>query len=79
MSLIPIRIEHAWVGFEGLGKGIQDLCLSLESGMWRSQGVGQQLWLFRVRYGGVKSDFGTESGVNLIRMAWEWVGFEAYV
>ena len=22
-------------------------------------------------------DFGAESGVNLIRMTWEWVGFEA--
>ena len=79
MSLIRIRIGRAWVGFEGLGKGIEDLCLSLGSGMWRSQGVGQQLWLFRVRYGGVKSDFVTESGVNLIRMAWEWVRFEAYM
>ena len=35
-------------------------------------------WGFKV-YGtvGEIGDFGVESGVNLIRMTWEWVGFEA--
>ena len=47
MSPPVIRIELAWVGFEGLGKGIQDLCLGLRSDMWRSQGVSQQLGVLR--------------------------------
>ena len=42
-----IRIERAWVGFEGLGKGVQDLCLSFRSDVWRSQGVGKQLGVFK--------------------------------
>ena len=44
------------------------------SGFWSTAGG------FKV-YGtvGENGDFGTESGVKLIRMAWEWVGFEAYV
>ena len=43
------------------------------SGCW-STAVGFQV------YGtvGENGDFGTESEVNLIRMTWEWVGFEAY-
>ena len=47
--------------------------------MCRRQGVGQQQWVFQV-YGmvGENGGFGTESEVNLIRMTWEWVGFEAY-
>ena len=42
------------------------------SGCWSAVGC------FQV-YGtvGENGDFGTESGVNLIRMTWEWVGFEA--
>ena len=43
------------------------------SGCWSAVGC------FQV-YGTVSEngDFGTESGVNLIRMTWEWMGFEAY-
>ena len=79
MSPPVIRIEREWVGFEDLGKGIQDLCSGLWLDMWWYQGVGQQLRLFRIRYGGLVTRTRDGSGVNLVRMTWKWVGFEAYV
>jgi hypothetical protein len=53
-SSILVEIGRAWVESEALGERIQDLQLSFQTNMRLSQGVGRQLWLFRVRYGVIK-------------------------
>jgi hypothetical protein len=45
---------------------------------WR-QGVDQQLGLLIWGWELGKVLYGVEDGVNLVRMTWEWVVFEAYV